>query len=328
MGGVLTKYLGWEWIFFVNVPVGLGVLALTLSLVNESRISAAKRRYDLAGALSVTTGLALLVYTISKAPDAGWGSARTIGLLILSTALLVLFIVIEMRVEQPLMPLRIFNVRTVAGANIVGLILGAIVFANFFLLTLYVQQVLGYSALKAGLTFLTTAGTAVISAGVAQALVTRVGVKPILAIGLALMTVGMLWYTQISVGGSYVDDLLVGYLAVGVGIAFSFVPVTIAALAGVAEHEAGLGSGLINTSQQIGGAIGVAVASTIATSHFTTLTQEGTAPPEALTSGFAWAFWFLAALGVASVVATFVFVNDREIASSAATEPEFYTPSG
>jgi MFS family permease len=190
-----------------------------------------------------------------------------------------------------------------------------------------VQQVLGYSALKAGLTFLTTAGTAVLSAGVAQALVTRVGVKPILATGLALMTVGMLWYTQISVGGSYVDDLLVGYIAVGIGIAFSFVPVTIAALAGIAEHEAGLGSGLINTSQQIGGAIGVAVASTIATSHFTTLVKEGTAPPEALTSGFAWAFWFLAVLGVASIVATFVFVNDREIASSAATEPELYSSS-
>jgi len=258
----------------------------------------------------------------------GWGSARTIGLLILASALLVLFIVIEMRVEQPLMPLRIFNVRTVAGANIVGLILGAVVFANFFLLTLYVQQVLGYSALKAGLTFLTTAGTAVVSAGVAQALVTRIGVKPILAIGLALMTVGMLWYTQISVGGSYVDDLLVGYLAVGVGIAFSFVPVTIAALAGVAEHEAGLGSGLINTSQQIGGAIGVAIASTIATSHFTTLVKEGTSQPAALTSGFQWAFWFLAVLGVVSIVATFVFVNDREIASSAAAEPEFYTSSG
>jgi EmrB/QacA subfamily drug resistance transporter len=325
MGGILTKYLGWEWIFFVNVPVGAGVLALTLSLVNESRIEVARRRYDVAGALSVTTGLALLVYTISKAPDVGWGSARTIGLLILAVVLLVLFVVIEMRVEQPLMPLRIFNVRTVAGANIVGLILGAIVFANFFLLTLYVQEVLGYSALKAGLTFLTTAGTAVISAGAAQALVTRVGVKPILAIGLVLMTIGMLWYTQISVGGSYVDDLLVGYLAVGVGIAFSFVPVTIAALAGVAEHEAGLGSGLINTSQQIGGAIGVAVASTIATTHFTTLVTEGTAQPDALTSGFVWAFWFLAALGIASVVATFVFVNDREIASSVATEPELYS---
>jgi Na+/melibiose symporter-like transporter len=304
------------------------VLALTVALVTESRIETVRRRYDLAGALSVTSGLALLVYTISNAPDVGWGSARTIGLLILASALLVLFIVIEMRVEQPLMPLRIFNVRTVAGANIVGLILGAVVFANFFLLTLYVQQVLGYSALKAGLTFLTTAGTAVVSAGVAQALVTRIGVKPILAIGLALMTVGMLWYTQISVGGSYVDDLLVGYLAVGVGIAFSFVPVTIAALAGVAEHEAGLGSGLINTSQQIGGAIGVAIASTIATSHFTTLVKEGTSQPAALTSGFQWAFWFLAVLGVVSIVATFVFVNDREIASSAAAEPEFYTSSG
>jgi MFS family permease len=158
--------------------------------------------------------------------------------------------------------------------------------------------------------------------------VTKVGVKPILATGLALMTVGMIWYTQISVGGSYVSDLLVGYLAVGVGIAFSFVPVTIAALAGVADHEAGLGSGLINTSQQIGGAIGVAVASTIATSHFTTLLSEGTSQPAALTSGFQWAFWFLAALGVASIVATFVFVNDREIASSAATEPELYSSSG
>src|SRR6188474_1126766 len=307
MGGILTKYLGWEWIFFVNVPVGAAVLALTVALVAESRIETTRRRYDIGGALTVTSGLALLVYTITKAPDVGWGSTRTIGLLILSVAILVLFVVIETRVEQPLLPLKFFSVRTVTGANIVGFILGAIVFANFFLLTLYVQQVLGYSALKAGLTFLTTAGTAVISAGVAQALVTRVGVKPILAIGLALMTVGMLWYTQISVGGSYVDDLLVGYLAVGVGIAFSFVPVTIAALAGVADHEAGLGSGLINTSQQIGGAIGVAVASTIATSHFTTLVKEGTSAPAALTSGFQWAFWFLVALGIVSVVATFVF---------------------
>ena len=323
MGGILTKYLGWEWIFFVNVPVGIAVLALTVALVAESRADVARRQYDVGGALAVTSGLALLVYTISKAPDVGWSSGRTIGLLILSVALLALFLIIEMRVEQPLMPLRIFQVRTVAGANIVGLILGAIVFANFFLLTLYVQQVLGYSALRAGLTFLTTAGTAVIAAGVAQALVTKVGVKPILATGLVLMTIGMVWYTQISVDGTFVSDLLVGYVAVGIGIAFAFVPVTIAALAGVADHEAGLGSGLINTSQQIGGAIGVAVASTIFTSHFTTLVKEGTAQPAALTSGFEWAFWFLAILGVVSVVATFVFVHDREIASSAAIEPEF-----
>jgi Na+/melibiose symporter-like transporter len=196
------------------------------------------------------------------------------------------------------------------------------VFANFFLLTLYVQQVLGYSALRAGVTFLTTAGTAVLAAGAAQALVTKVGVKPILATGLVLMTIGMLWYTQISVNGTFAADLLLGYVAVGVGIAFAFVPVTIAALAGVAEHEAGLGSGLINTSQQIGGAVGVAVASTIFTEHFANLVKGGTAPPAALTSGFQWAFWFLAALAAASVIATFVFVHDREIATSAAVEPQ------
>lgn len=320
MGGILTKYLGWEWIFFVNVPVGAAVLALTVALVAESRAETARRRYDLLGALTVTSGLALLVFTISKAPDVGWGSARTIGLLILSVALLATFIVIEMRVEQPLMPLRIFRVRTVTGANIVGLILGSVVFANFFLLTLYVQQVLGYSALKAGLTFLATAGTAVVAAGVAQALVTKVGVKPILATGLLLMTGGMVWYTQISVDGSYATDLLPGYIAIGIGLAFSFVPVTIAALAGVGEHEAGLGSGLINTSQQIGGAIGVAVASTIATSHFTTLVTSGTPQPEALTSGFQWGFWFLAALAAAGIVATFVFVRERELAPAGATE--------
>jgi len=316
LGGVLTKYLGWEWIFFVNVPVGLAVLALTVSLVAESRVETERRRYDPLGALSVTSGLALLVYTISKAPDVGWGSARTIGLLVIAVALLVAFILIEMRVEQPLMPLRIFQVRTVAGANIVGLILGGVVFANFFLLTLYVQQVLGYSALKAGLTFLATAGTAVLAAGAAQALVTKVGVKPILTLGLLLMTGGMLWYTQIDADGAYGTDLLPGYIAVGIGLAFSFVPVTIAALAGVAEHEAGLGSGLINTSQQIGGAIGVAIASTIATSHFTTLVHEGNSPPVALTAGFQWSFWFLAALAAAGIVATLVFVREHEVAQA------------
>jgi EmrB/QacA subfamily drug resistance transporter len=314
LGGVLTKYLGWEWIFFVNVPVGAAVLALTVALVAESRVETERRRYDPLGALSVTSGLALLVYTISKAPDVGWGSARTIVLLIIAVALLIAFILIEMRVEQPLMPLRIFQVRTVAGANIVGLILGGVVFANFFLLTLYVQQVLGYSALKAGLTFLATAGTAVLAAGAAQALVTKVGVKPILSIGLLLMTGGMLWYTQIDADGSYGTGLLPGYIAVGIGLAFSFVPVTIAALAGVTEDEAGLGSGLINTSQQIGGAIGVAVASTIATSHFTTLVQQGTSQPVALTSGFQWSFWFLAALAACGIVATLVFVREHEVA--------------
>ena len=208
LGGVLTKYLGWEWIFFVNVPVGALVLGVTRPIVHESRMETTDRSYDPLGAITVTGGLALLVYTLSRAPFVGWGSARTILLLLASAALLVVFLVNERLVHKPLMPFDIFRVRTVAGANVVGLLLGAVVFSNFFVLTLYVQDVLGYSALKAGLAFLATAGTAVISAGAAQALVTRVGVKPIMALGLALMTAGMVWYTQIPVHGSYASDLL------------------------------------------------------------------------------------------------------------------------
>jgi EmrB/QacA subfamily drug resistance transporter len=320
-GGILTKYLGWEWIFFVNVPVGALALALTLPLVRESRIETERRRYDPLGAVTVTGSLVVLVYAISKAPDVGWASARTIILLIASAALLAAFLFIETHVEAPLMPLRIFRVRTVAAANVVGLLLGALVFANFFLLTLYVQQVLHYSALKAGLTFLATAGTAVVAAGGAQALVTRLGVKPIMAFGLGLMTAGMLWYTQIDADGRYAVDLLPGYLLVGVGIAFSFVPVSIAALAGVAEREAGLASGLINTTQQVGGAIGVAVASTIATSHFNSLLHKGFALPEALTGGFRWGFWLTAGLGAAAVAATLLLIRREDVPVGAEREP-------
>jgi EmrB/QacA subfamily drug resistance transporter len=313
LGGVLTKYLGWEWIFFVNVPVGALVLALTRPVVPESRVVTADRSYDPLGAVTVTGGLALLVYTLSRAPFVGWGSARTILLLLASVALLVVFLVNERLVHKPLMPFGIFRVRTVAGANVVGFLLGGVVFSNFFVLTLYVQDVLGYSALKAGVTFLATAGTAVISAGAAQALVTRVGVKPILALGLALMTAGMLWYTQIPVHGSFAPNLLPGYLFVGVGIAFAFVPVTIAALAGVEESEAGLGSGLINTSQQIGGAIGVALASTVFTSHI------GTGRPtlQTITDAYALAFWVMVGFGVAGFVATLLLIRKEEIGEPA-----------
>src|SRR3989441_4314258 len=274
-GGVLTKYLGWEWIFFVNVPVGALVLVLTPRIVPESRREGAERRYDALGAVLVSGGLTLLVYTISRAPDVGWATARTILLLVASGAILAAFLVNERRRHDPLMPFHIFRVRTVTGANAVGALLGAVIFANFFLLTLYVQNVLHYSALRTGVTFVATAGTSVLSAGVAQALTTKVGPKPVMAVGLALLTGGMIWYSQIPVHGSYASDLLPGYVRVGVGIAFAFVPVSIAALAGVVEREVGLASGLINTSQQIGGAVGVAVASTVFTSHFKTLVSEG-----------------------------------------------------
>jgi len=313
LGGVLTKYLGWAWIFYVNVPVGALVLAVTRPIVPESRVVTADRSFDPLGAVTVTGGLALFVYTMSRAPFVGWGSTRTILLLLASVALLIVFLVNERLVHKPLMPFAIFRVRTVAGANVVALLLGGVIFANFFLLTLYVQNVLHYSALKAGVAFLATAATAVFAAGAAQGLVTRIGVKPILAVGLALITAGMVWYTQISVHGSYATDLLPGYLFVGVGLAFAFVAVTIAALAGVEEHEAGLGSGLINTSQQIGGGIAVALASTVYTSHIGT----GLVTLQKLTDGYALAFWVMVGFGVAGLLAAVALISREEIGETA-----------
>ena len=217
-GGLLTKYLGWEWIFFVNVPVGVLAFGLAPRFVRESRLGRDSTQ-DIAGAVTVTAGLALLVYAVSTAPDHGWGSGWTLSRLAVSVVLLAAFLVIEARAKDPLMPFSIFRVRTVAGANVAGLLLGGVLFANFFILTLYVQQVLGYSALKTGITFVATAGSAVLFAGLAQALVTKVGAKPIMAIGFVAMIAGMLWYTQIPVHASFASDLLPGYLLVGFGIA-------------------------------------------------------------------------------------------------------------
>ncbi|HET7138089.1 MAG TPA: MFS transporter [Gaiellaceae bacterium] len=314
-GGVLTKYLGWEWIFFVNVPVGALALALAPRLVRESRADR-EASQDIAGAVTVTAGLALLVYAVSKAPDHGWGSGWTLSRLAVAVVLLAAFLVVESRAKDPIMPFRIFRVSTVAGANAAGLLLGAVVFANFFLLTLYVQQVLGWSALKTGLTFVATAGTAVLWAGIAQALVTRIGAKTVMAVGFVAMIAGMAWYTQIPVHASYWSDLLPGYLLVGFALPFSFIPVSIAALAGVQAHEAGLASGLINTAQQIGGAIGVAVTSSVSISHFNTLLREHGPQsfPQSFTSGSQWAFWVCAGVAVVGLVATLTLVRSSQLA--------------
>jgi EmrB/QacA subfamily drug resistance transporter len=312
-GGILTKYLGWEWIFFVNVPVGALVFALTPAFVPESRADLGHRRFDAAGALTVTSGLALLVYAISKAPDVGWSSTRTILLLLVSVALIGVFGLIELRNRAPLMPFGIFRIRSLLAANIVGFLLGAVIFANFFVLTLYVQQVLGWSALKTGVTFLATAGTTVIWAGVAQALTTRFGPRPVIVIGLLVLAGSMGWYTQIPVSGHYWPDLLPAYITFALGLAFAFVPVTIAALAQVAPQDAGLASGLINTNQQIGGAIGVAIASTIFVSHAKDLLKTGHTQPEAFTSGYQWAFWALIALALAAALAAFVLLRGTRI---------------
>jgi EmrB/QacA subfamily drug resistance transporter len=317
-GGVLTKYLGWEWIFFVNVPVGLTAFALCRRVVRESR-SGRESSQDVLGAVLVTAGLALLVYGVSNAPAHGWSSGWTLSRVVVAAVLLAAFVANEMRARDPLMPLRIFRVRTVAGANAAGLLLGAVIFANFFVLTLYVQQVLHYSALRTGITFAATAGSAVAFAGLAQALVTRVGAKPVMAFGFVAMIAGMAWYTTLPVHASFGPDLLPGYLLVGIGLPFSFIPVSIAALAGVEAHEAGLASGLINTAQQVGGALGVAVASSVSTTHFNHLVQEGKPFGAALTSGSHWAFWVLAGIGVAGLAATLVLVRRDELAAAGET---------
>jgi EmrB/QacA subfamily drug resistance transporter len=314
-GGVLTKYLGWEWIFYVNVPVGALALALTPRFVRESRAER-ETSQDFGGAITVTAGLALLVYAVSEAPNHGWGSGRTLGTIAGAVVLLLAFLAIEARHRDPLMPFRIFRIHTVAGANFAGLLLGGIIFANFFLLTLYVQQVLHYSALRTGVTFVATAGSAVLWAGVAQACTTRFGVKPILAIGFLGLIAANLWYTQIPTHGSFASALLPGYLIMGFAIPFAFIPISIAALAGVSHDEAGLASGLINTAQQIGGAVGIAVCSSVSLTHFNHLvaTHGKTYFAQAFTSGTSWAFWVLVGISVAAFAAGLLLIRREELA--------------
>ena len=326
-GGLLTRYAGWEYIFYLNVPIGAAALALAPRVVPESRLATERRRYDPFGAVTVTGGLSLLVYAISTAPQAGWGAARTVTLLAVSAALLAAFVVIETRVEVPLMPLRIFQNKTLAGGNAVGLLLGASFFAFIFIGTLYMQQVLGYSALKAGLAWLAATLASVGFAGLSQALVTRGSAKLVMAAGMALIGGGVLWATQVPVHGTFWADLAGPFLITGVGTAFAFIPVSIAALAGVAEDEAGLASGLINTSQQLGGAIGVAIASTIAATHASTLLHQGAAPAVALTSGFQWAFWACGAIGLAAVPVTFLLVRRDELAVAVASTSQKPRPA-
>jgi EmrB/QacA subfamily drug resistance transporter len=312
-GGILVKYLGWEWIFFVNVPVGAVVLALTTRIVPESRADVAERRFDAAGAVSVTAGLAVLVYAISKAPNVGWATPRTILLLILAAVLIGVFILIELRERAPLVPFGIFRNRSLTAANVVGFLMGMVIFANFFLLTLYVQQVLGWSALKTGVTFLATAGTTVLWAGVSQALATKLGPRLVMSAGLLILAVALYWYTRIPVDGSYWPDLLPAYLIFAAGMAFTYIPVSIAAFVGVKPHQAGLASGLLNTSQQIGGAIGVAVATTIFTTTAKNELKTGRhTPADAFTTGYSHAFWLLVALAIAGAILAFVLLRGVE----------------
>jgi EmrB/QacA subfamily drug resistance transporter len=316
LGGVLTELLSWNWIFFVNVPVGILGLVLAPFLIDESRDATAES-YDIPGAVLVTSSLVTLVYAITQANHFGWTSATTIGLFVAAAALMGGFLFWESRVKDPLMPFSIFRLRTLVGANIAGFILGTALFGMFLMLTLYMQQVLGYSAMQTGVAYLAVAGSAIVTSGIAAQLVNRVGVKPVLIVGMAALTGGLVWFTQVSAGGSYWVDLLPGFLMVAVGLGFSFVPISIAALAGVQPAEAGLASGLLNTSQQIGGALGIAALSAIATSTTTSDLKDGTAPALALTSGFQAAFIAGAIVGLVGVLVSIFVVRGRDLVQEA-----------
>jgi len=322
-GGLLTRYAGWPYIFFLNVPIGVAALLLTRRVVPDSRLRPAQRHYDLLGAATVTSGLIIGVYAISQAPTVGWGAARTLALLAASAALLAGFLVIEARTETPLLPLRLFRLKTLAGSNAVGFLLGASFFSFFFIGTLYMQQVLGYSALKAGVAWLATSVTALALAGPAQVLVTRTSAKLVMAIGMTLVGAGILWATQIPADGHYWADLA-GPMFLAGGATFVFIPVSIGALAGVTHHDSGIASGLLNMSQQIGGAIGVAVASTVAATHSRLLLSQGHTAAAALTGGFQWALWVTGLTALAAVPVTFLLIRrtDFAVAVAAARQPE------
>jgi EmrB/QacA subfamily drug resistance transporter len=311
-GGILTDLLSWEWIFFVNVPIGAVALALTPLWIMESKDLRTKT-FDLPGAALITGSLIVLVLAITQANQWGWGSATTWLAFAASGVLFALFVAWESRQDAPLIPASIFRIRTILGANIASFILATALFAMFLMLTLYMQQVLLFSPLKTGLCYLAVAGSAIVWANVAAVLANRVGAKPVLVAGMTLMTVGLLLFTQVSVGGSYAVDLLPGFLIIGIGLPFSFVSVSIAAVAGVSEQQAGLASGLFNTTQQIGGALGIAILSAVATSVTSGALSDGTAQPAALVDGFRAAFWVGVGVSVVGVIASAVFVRRSEL---------------
>ena len=319
-GGLLTRYAGWQYIFYLNVAVGAVVLLLARAVVPESRLRAdggARRRYDPLGAVSVTGALVLAVYAVSRAPAAGWTAASTLIMLAASVALLAGFLVLEARSVAPLLPLRLFRLKTLAGSNAVGFLLGASFYSFMFIGTLYMQQVLGYSPLTVGFAWLATSLTAVALAGPAQLLVTRASVKLVMAAGMAVVGAGILWATQLPAHGHFWANLAGPLFMVG-AVTWAFIPVSIGALAGVPERDAGVASGLIDTSQQLGAAIGIAVVSTVAASRFSLLLGHGSAMTDALTGGFHAALWVSGLIALAAVPAAFLLIRRTELAGAAA----------
>jgi len=314
LGGVLTSGLSWSWVLFVNVPIGVICVLLSPRLLLESRAEAKTRNFDIPGAVAVTAGLALLVYALVNAVNAGWGSTETLLLIAGSLVLLATFLVIELRSRAPLMPFSIFRLRTLRGADTIALLIGMSLFSMFFFISLYMQQVLHYSALKAGLSYLPLAVAIILSAGAASVAVTRFGFKPILLAGLLFVAGGLFWFSKVpATGGTFLGDVLGPSLLAAIGLGLSFVPVTIAAVTGTRPHEAGLASGLVNTSQQIGGALGLAILATIANSRTQAVIDAGQHNVAiALTKGFERAFLVGSGFALVGAVLTIVLISSRD----------------
>jgi len=313
-GGILTSGLSWRWVLFVNVPIGLASAVLAPRLLQESHSEAETRSFDIPGAVTVTAGLALLVYATVEAVNNGWGSTRTLSELGGALLLLCAFLAIELRQRAPLMPFSIFRVRTVRGANAVALLIGMSLFSMFFFVSLYMQQVLHYSALRAGLSYLPLSVGIILSAGLASFGVTRIGFKPVLLTGMLFVAAGLFWFSKVPAhGGTFVADVLGPSLLAAVGLGLSFVPVTIAAVTRIRPDEAGLASGLVNTSQQIGGALGLAILATIANSRTQSLLHGGAhGVAFALTRGFERAFLVGAGFAIAGAALALLLISTRD----------------
>jgi len=312
LGGALTQWFSWPWIFFVNVPVGIVAFVLATRLVPESRDEHAPASYDIAGAVTVTGGLMALVYAIVKAETAGWTSATTVGFFVLSALLLVSFVVIESRSAAPLVRLSIFKIRSLTTANITMFLAMSAMFAMFFFNTLYIQRVLGYGPLEAGVAFLPFTAGIMVSAGLASALAPRIGVRPVAAVGMLLTAVGLVLLTQLPVHGSYLADVLPAMILTSLGMGAVFMPLTLVATTGLDNEDQGLASGLFNTSQQIGGALGLAILSTIAAGR--TAAAGGASDPAALVHGFHYAYAGAAVIVLVALVVMLSLLRAKDVA--------------
>jgi len=311
LGGVLTEYLGWEWVLFVNTPITILAAIAAFRILPESH-QEGRRVFDVAGAVTITAGVSLLVYALVDANDAGWGSGQTLGLIAGALALIGLFVAIELRTKMPLVPFRIFRNRTLTGANVTGVLVAASLYSMFFFITLYMQYVLGYDALKAGLSYLPLAAGIIVAAGLASALTTRIGFKAVFITGLLLVAVGLVWFSQVSPGGTFAGDILFPSLLAAVGLGFAFVPMTIAAVSGVTPQDAGLASGLINTSQQVGGALGLAVLAAVQIGSTNDAALAGASPAAALTDGLGDAFLAGSGMAILGAVLASVLISSRD----------------